>query len=341
MQEPYCLYDLYCMLVDDTIAVFQERDVAKRYQMSVGLRSITDALAYDPHFLDEVRDVPADLLALRTQLRRVKPYILEHPVVELGLQMAEKAAVSPIPYEPFPGIPFWMEFDHASLGDEHERFVAILVLPEPGVAETLRVMLITSDLQGSKELFINRRTGAWEFEQMGTCETDACELAHYTKEGVLYRLTQEDSATWQGRGCTCAQAGYSLVQLLRSYTHLLKHRKRPMIENIQTREVALPYTNPRTRREKTANAEAHRKNKSNIVTISLSAPVRVQPIRSKSNGGVSSEVEMDEEISVEGYWKVLVPSEGKPWKSLHLVPVESYTRRGRIAQNQTYYRVKE
>lgn len=142
-----------------------------------------------------------------------------------------------------------------------------------------------------------------------------------------------------GKGCMCSIAGYTWAQLVNVLNHILQHRKEPLIEQMTERELSVPYQKPKTRKEKVANSETRRKSRANIITISLSAPVKVS--QQTRSGGKSGERDITmEKMSVEGYWKVLIPGEGKPWKSLQILRVASYERRQRPAESRERYHVE-
>ena len=177
------------------------------------------------------------------------------------------------------------------------------------------------------------------YEQTGACSSTECSLARYTKEREDYVVRASDMQY----GCTCANAGFLWAQLVNVVNHLLQHRKEPMVEQVTEREVAAPYPSPRTRKEKVANSEARRKSRANITILSLSAPVQVsQRSQVRSGNSTKNSIEMvEEKISVESHWRVLIPGTGKPWKSLQIIPIASYERRQQPAEARDRYRVEQ
>ena len=254
------------------------------------------------------------------------------------LDMSNRSGDTAVSYEPFPSLPFWVEFEGVAVGDDTIQFVAIWAIRDPDEPTSARVQLLCADMQQSKELFFDLTTGNWEYEQMGQCSSKSCPVARRTREGVLYRLTEADSLTWMNHGCNCAVGGNTWSQLVNIVNHVLKHRKEPLQERITERVIPVPYQSPKTRKEKVANSEARRNSRANIVTISLSSPVRVSQDQRKAptttEKAEDSLTLVMEKVEVEGYYKILMPGKGKPWKRLQIIPIAGYSYERAITRRE-------
>lgn len=326
--EMICFFDLYIALYNETIDILRDPDLQRLLARAQGIDSLRELLEVAPGSLYRLRDIPYEMRYLGQQLKKVRPYVLALPVVQLVLDIASQQRV--VPYAPFLSLPAWIELDGASVGDEETQFVAILAMQDPERPELTQIQLLTPNMQQTKRIFLYPE-GRWEYEQTGTCVSKNCPVASYTREGEPYRMKTSDVRGWPD--CTCAQAGLVWMNLINTINQLLLHRKQPVEAEMLEREVPQPYAAPRTRREKEANTDARRRSRPNIVNISLSAPVRIVARRSGSGTAEHAQLEWEEDkISVEAHYRVLIPGEGKPWKALKIVPISSYERRQKPGQ---------
>lgn len=329
-------YDLYSMLLQETADIFRDPDKQRAIARAQHVDSLREMLQVDPEFLYKKREVPGGITFTLQQLRRCTPYLLTVDVARLALDIAEKAGERLLPYEPFLKVPLWIEFEGAMIGDDAIQFSSLFIRPDYHNPNTLQCDLLEPSMQRVKSLFFSP-SGTWEYEQLGTCESTICETARYTVEDLPYRIREQDRCS----DCICHQGGSTWTQLVRAINLLLRHRGTPLLEQINERQVAVPHAEQKlTRKQKEENSSARKKSRPNIVTISLSAPVAVsgRAPSATEETRVLIEESPREEIPVAAHFKCLVPSEGKPWKSLHIVHVESYTRKQKCVQT-TRYRV--
>lgn len=323
----YCFYDDYRRYLDDVIETF----ASPTAQIRRG-------------------EVPPNLLLLQRQLRQTNPYILTGPVMSLVLEMTEKAAMTPVPFVPFPKLPFWAEFDKYAFGSEHDQFHAIFALEDFERPSRIRLQFITLDFQ-VKQLFFDKLTGAWEYQQVGTCAGNGiCPLAPKTIEGEYYAVGENNAGMLIVEECNCAKAGFYLNQTIRLLNHVLL-QQHPIVQAEQDRTIPLPHKNATSARKKSENsrAQAHNKRYPRYVEVSLSAPVAVSQSAPRSRQELASSksedylaIEQDQEkIAVQSHWKVLVPGEGKPWKGMHLIHVDSYARKQKPSDSRTRYIITE
>lgn len=320
--EIITFYDLYARMARETLDILKDPDKQRAIARAQGIDALRDMLEIDPDFLYKNSD-DSGMQFILGQLKRCKPYILSEPVVQMLLDMSEKAGSQPIAFEPFLRLPLWIEFENSAVGDNTTSFVACFVYPDIAArSDKVRCDLLTPDMQQTKTVLFSP-VGAWEYEQMGACESTTCEIARYTREGDIFRLRESDDC---GPECLCQRAGYTWAQLIKGCNHLLKHRKEPLAESLIEREISTPHAGQRlTRKEKEENSAARKRSQPNIIKISLSAPVRVSQRSSGAAHGEQSEIEM-KKIVIEAHWRLLIPGEGKPWKRLQILQIESYER---------------
>lgn len=336
-------YDLYAVIMQETIDIFTDPNRQRAIARSQQIDSLRETLEIDPNFLYRVREVPPALKQVQQSLKQCNPFILSVEVCQLVLDVMEKSGTSPLPYEPFLKVPLWVEFGGATIGDDATQFSALFLHPDPHQPGMLQCDLLTPTMQQTKSLYFSAKDGAWELEQKGACESKTCEVARYTIEGQPFRIRDIDKEYCGD--CACHEGGFTWAQLVKAVNHLLKFHGKPMLEQITERRVPVPHAStgkPLTRKQKEENSQASKRSRPNVVVISLSAPVVVKQRQKGSTPQASSPLSIEEEketISVQAHYKVLVPGQGKPWKTLQIVQVENYTRQQKAASQRTRYHV--
>lgn len=331
-------YDIYVEMLQEMVDILKHPQSRDAYERAMQIDAMRESLEQDPDYLANIQQVSPLLLDMVSAIRKAGVYILSQDVARLALDICEKAGDTPLPYEPFLKIPLWVELEQATIGDENYQFAAMSVYR---LANELRCDLLSPDMQRVKTLLFSE-TGEWEYEQQGSCISKECSVAPYTLEGEPYRIRQQDHK--YGTQCICWQAGQTWAQIVRAINHLLKNRKQdPLMEDIEAREIALPYRTPKTFKEKTANSRAKQASRPNVITLSLSTPVSVTR---RTSGQIDDKerisVELVEEtLNVAAHWKYLIPGEGKPWKAFKIVKIESYERHQKPGTQRTRYRVEE
>ena len=340
MPEHLICYDLYRAMLEEAIAVYTDPNKARQWARAQQIDTLREVLADDPTHFEKQTQPPPGLLYLLRQLKQCHPYILAQPVVTVGMEMVRKAGTKALPIEPFLSLPLWIEFDQMAVGDEETHFVAVFLYRDP-FDEEVRCDWLEKQMQRIKTSLF-KPDGQWEYEQMGTCERNTCTVAHYTVEGRLFRLREQDKAV--AHACTCWQGGFLWSQMIRVLNFFLLHRKEPVSCEELVRTVPVPYAHPTTRREKEANSAASRASRPNLRVISLSAPVSLSQREASTQREAEKKREREtislEKISVEGHWRVLIPGEGKPWKALQIIPIESYQRSQSPAEERTRFHVE-
>ena len=343
-----CFYDDYREYVDETVALFTDPSAMKRKGQELGIDVLRMTAGVPDEVLYAPREPPPGLLHLQRALRQMNPYILTAPVMDLVLEMTNKAASIPVPYVPFSKMPFWAEFDSFTIGSDLDQFLTILAYEDFVHPGRIRVQLMSAAFQ-VKELFFDQGTGAWTFEQIGMCKnTGPCPLSPKTIEGAYFLIDEGCAGQLMAEECACAQAGFYLTQTIRLLNHVLG-QQHPITQVEQDRSVALPHKNATSARKKTENSRVASQNKRypRYVEVSLSAPISVSQSAPRSRQELETHNNEDyltielEKIPVQSYWKVLIPGAGKPWRSMHLFHVESHKRSQKLSDVRTRYVIKE
>lgn len=337
-------YDLYRSMIDEILDIFHEKDADKAFQRAQSIDSLREILERDPTFLIRSHGKPpASFLKLVETVKRCKPYVLTQGVAKLGIDMVHTSGKKAILPSPMLTIPLWIELDHAAIGHEEEKFVA-LFLHEPDWWEEnnglLALDFLSPNMQRAKTLYL-RRDGYWEFEQIGVCPSTACTLAKNTIEGEPFRLRETDASYCQE--CVCYEAGNTFSQIYRAFNHLLLYRKRPLTLERIDRASPLPHATdkPLTRKQKEENSRAAALNRPFYTRLSLSQPVKLFRSPKRDAKVQIEEEEGQEKINVSAHLRWLIPGEGLPWKDLQILIIENYDRSGRPSDRQRRTIVEE